>query len=300
VAITRLSKEQFFDRLAGMDDAALKKALWTLYWQGTASSQERIAAVTAPNGQGGRRPVLKTRPDPPAVLDEVTEFATLARAGAYLAGDRRVSPKERTRWRHTFKRLAADALNALGDENVDSGALATATLIDLACEMQHYDYFRSEDPVEASRFVVSDAAAALWSAVRRERGITGFSEHAAGQLLRWESRFGWTRRGEGWVSQRERSLAQVVAGLLPVADAWGEFADHYLRALDTAWVGGRAARTRGVTNRTRPEELSEWHAMLVDRLVDSAYEDRLDHLIDHPAFVMEHRFVSNRPARPDG
>jgi hypothetical protein len=27
-------------------------------------------------------------------------------------------------------------------------------LIDLACEMRDYDYFRSEDPVEAARFVV--------------------------------------------------------------------------------------------------------------------------------------------------
>lgn len=40
-------------------------------------------------------------------------------------------------------------------------------------------------------------------------------ERAAGQLLRWESHYGWTRRGDGWVSQWETALAHVVARMLP-------------------------------------------------------------------------------------
>ena len=48
-----------------------------------------------------------------SVLYEVGEFVELARAGSYIAGDRRVPPKERTRWRLTFWRLAADAQSAL-------------------------------------------------------------------------------------------------------------------------------------------------------------------------------------------
>lgn len=37
--------------------------------------------------------------DPQAVLAEVRQFVELARTGSYIAGDRRVRPKERTQWR---------------------------------------------------------------------------------------------------------------------------------------------------------------------------------------------------------
>lgn len=37
---------------------------------------------------------------------------------------------------------------------------AVSVMIDLACESRDVDYFRSEDPVEAARFVVSDAVRA--------------------------------------------------------------------------------------------------------------------------------------------
>ena len=42
VAVERLNRDQFFDKLAEMDEAGLKKALWTLYWRGSASLRERI------------------------------------------------------------------------------------------------------------------------------------------------------------------------------------------------------------------------------------------------------------------
>ena len=117
------------------------------------------------------------------VLDEVREFAELARAGAYLAGDRRVSPKERTRWRVTFRRLAADAEAALRAADPAPAEEALALIIDLACEMKGYQYFRSEDPVEAARFVVSDAATLLWETVRDRHGFGAFAQRAAPQLL---------------------------------------------------------------------------------------------------------------------
>lgn len=160
-----------------------------------------------------------------------------------------------------------------------------ATLIDLACETGSVDYFRSEDPLEAARFVVSDAAAVTWAAIQREQGFPAFCEQAAAQLLRWESRYGWTRRGEGWVSARETSLAEVVAGMLPAADAWGQFADAYLRALD-----GVAEQRRGPggSHRDRQEltkDLTAWHALLREHLAHGEYEDRLDVLARHPALV---------------
>jgi hypothetical protein len=248
-----------------------------------------------------RRAALETPPGPGDVLGEVTDFATLARAGAYLAGDRRVSPKQRTRWRHTFRGHVTTTLDALAGDDIESAAGAMATLIDLACETQAYDYFRSDDPVEAARFVVSEAAAALWTAVLRTHGFAGFAERAAGQLLRWESRYGWTRRGDGWVSQREISLAHVVAGLLPAADAWGAFADQYLGALDRAAEGGRNAGGRSGSRGDRAEALSEWHAMLLERLPDGDYEDRLDLLIEHPALAgPERTFLQARLAERRG
>ncbi len=301
MTVNRLNREQFYDKLARMDEAALKKALWTLYWRGSASMRERVDAAIEPPVPNARRGASRTPPDPGDVLAEVREFAALARAGAYLAGDRRVSPKERTRWRHTFRGHATSTLGALAGDDIESAARAMATLIDLACETQAYDYFRSEDPVEAARFVVSDAAGALWTAVLRTHGFAEFAETAAGQLLRWESRYGWTRRGDGWVSQQETALAHVVAGLLPAADAWGAFADQYLGALDRVAEGERSARARSGGRASRTEALSEWHAMLLERLADGDYEDRLDVLVDHPALAgPERTFLQARLAEQRG
>lgn len=298
MTVKRLNREEFFDKLGAMDEAGLKKALWTVYWRGTAATRERIVAAIDPQAEAVRRHAPKTMPDPDLVLAEVTKFVGLARAGSYLAGDRRVSPKERTRWRHTFKGLATDTLAALGGEDVESAVTAIAALIDLACEMRDFDYVRSDDPVEAARFVVSDAAAALWARTRQEYGLAGFAERAAPQLLRWESRYGWTRSGYGWVSHRETSLAHVVAGLLPVPDAWGAFADQYLRALDRAAAGGPARSGRlGHTGERRAEALSEWHGLLLERLVHSHDEDRLDLLVAHPALAgPERTFLQARLA----
>jgi hypothetical protein len=63
-------------------------------------------------------------------------------------------------------------------------------------------------------------------------GTAVLAERAMPQLARWESRFGWTRTGFGAVSERETSLASVLARLLPDPDAWVACADEYLKALD--------------------------------------------------------------------
>ena len=164
--------------------------------------------------------------------DEVREFVALARSGAYVGGDRRVSPSERTRWRFTFQRLVTDAHGALQAEDVGTASIAVEELVDLACATREYDYFRSEDPVEAARFVVSDSVALLWGKLRDQYGFAGFAERAAPQLIRWESRYGWTRSGWDRVSQQETSLATVLARMLSVTDMWIGFCDCYLDALD--------------------------------------------------------------------
>jgi hypothetical protein len=66
-----------------------------------------------------------------------------------MAGDRRVHHTERSRWRHTFRRLAAGALAALTASDPVPAQQAVAKIVDLACDMKRYDYFHSDDPVEA-------------------------------------------------------------------------------------------------------------------------------------------------------
>ncbi|MGH3422893.1 MAG: hypothetical protein ACRDOD_25240, partial [Streptosporangiaceae bacterium] len=158
----RMNREEFFAKLAPLDEDRLRKVLWNLYWRGSATVRERIEGELDPVEHARRKQDAAAPPSAGLVLHEVREFAELAWSGAYLAGDRRVSPKERTRWRVTFRRLAAGAQAALRAPDPAPGAEALALIIDLAFEMKDSHYFRSEDPAEAARFVVSDAAALLW------------------------------------------------------------------------------------------------------------------------------------------
>ncbi len=283
-----MNREQFFAKIATLDEQRLKKALWNVYWRGSAAMRERIETELDP-GERDRRARVSNEPvDPQWVLGEVREFVRLARSGAYLGGDRRVSPRERTRWRYTFRRLATEAEGALHAEDVATAATAVEELIDHACEMRGYEYFRSEDPVEAARFVVSDAVARLWARMRERHGFGAFAERAAPQLIRWESEYGWTRSGCGQVSEAEMSLANVLARMLLVTDMWIGFADRYLAALDQvarddAVRPKRGWRPPGWERKERTANLAEWHLLLLDRLKFSETEDRLDRLMGHPA-----------------
>jgi hypothetical protein len=95
----RMNREQFFRVMSGLDEDRLRKTLWNLYWRGTASVRERIEVELASDGRG--RPPRPAKPpaDPETVQFEVDDFVSLARSGAYMGGDRRVSPRERSRWR---------------------------------------------------------------------------------------------------------------------------------------------------------------------------------------------------------
>src|SRR6266511_1308696 len=199
----------YIGQLAKLDEQRLKKALWNLYWRGSAAMRERIEAEIDPDQHGHSRHPSKEPADPEQLLAEVRDFVALARSGAYMAGDRRVSPRERSRWRLTFKRLVGEAQDGLRAQDATAAATALEQLIDLACETRHYDYFHSEDPMEAAGFVASDAVALLWARLQAQHGFAGFARRAAPQLIRWESRHGWTRSGWGRVSQKETSLASV-------------------------------------------------------------------------------------------
>jgi hypothetical protein len=308
----RMNREEFFAKLSPLDEDRLRKVLWNLYWRGSAPLRERIEGELDPAEQARRKRAAAEPADPDWVLYEVREFVELARAGAYIAGDRRVSPKERTRWRVTFRRLAVDAQSALRAEDSGPAEEAVALIIDLACEMKDSGYFRSEDPVEAARFVVSDAASLLWGTVRDKHGFRAFAERAMVQLIRWESQYGWTR-GWGQVHDKETSLASVLTRMLRVPDTWTVAADRYLDALDqvaraetakpdSRRIYGSGGYGRGdYARHQRTSDLAEWHDWLLDRLAGSEAEDRLDRLVRHPALGgPELTFLRARLARQQG
>ncbi len=303
VAANRMNREQFFRVVSGLDEERLRKALWNLYWRGTATVRERIEVELAGDGSARPRRRAPEPADPETVRDEVDHFVSLARSGAYLGGDRRVTPRERSRWRFTFKRLATEAQDALRAEDAGPAASALEQLIDLACAARDYYYFRSEDPVAAAGFVVSDAAAGLWAWTWERQGFAVFAETAAPQLIRWESRYGWTRYGDGPVGAKETTLAAVLAQMLRVADTWEGFAEQYVRALDR--LSGSGASTRrtqssGGAGRERAGALAEWHGLLLDNLADSD-GGPLDRIAAHPALGgPERTFLAARLAHRRG
>lgn len=286
----RMDRDQFHAKLAGYDADQLGRILWTLYWRGSAPMRERIEALLQPDGHARRQRRKVEPPVAAAVHEQVREFVALARADAYLAGDRRVSPRERIRWRFTFRRLASDAQAALVGDDVDTAAAALELLVDLACETQGYEYFRSDDPMQAADFVVSDAAAALWRAVRDRHGFAAFVQRAAAQLLRWETGHGWTRYGYGKVAEQETSLAAVLETMLQAPDHWRAFATRYLDVLDeaadrTPGTPRHRSRSTGHDREARAGALADWHTLLVDRLIGSEHEPLLDRLVEHPALA---------------
>ena len=299
-----MNREQFFRVVSELDEDRLRKALWNLYWRGTASVRERIEVELASDGRGRPPRRAKATVDPEMVQYEVDEFVSLARSGAYMGGDRRVSPRERSRWRFTFKRLATEAQDALRAEDPAPAASALEQLIDLACEAHDYDYFRSDDPVAAAAFVVSDVAAVLWASTWERNGFQAFAETAAPQLIRWESRYGWTRYGEGSVAAKETSLAVVLARMLRVPDTWESFAEQYVRALDRLSQPGASARrirhSAARTEQERSRALAEWHGLLLENLADTE-GGLLDKIVTHAALGgPEQTFLSARLAHRRG
>jgi len=186
----------------------------------------------------------------------------------------------------------------LRGDHADTAAAAVALLVDLTTEMAGLDYFHSEDPVEAARFVVSDVVEVLWRRMRELHGSTGFLPGATAQLIRWETPHGWSRRGEGWVAEHERPLADVLAGLLTVPDLWVAAARCYLDALDRTEVatppsGSRAhVPTTDWAARRRTAALSRWHQWLIDQLGEPEEAPLLDRIATHRAFA---EFPTRRP-----
>jgi hypothetical protein len=292
MSVNRMNRDEFYTAMAPSDDARIRKLLWTLYWRGNAQLRERIEDELRSPEQPKAK-AEKELPDPDTLLDEVTTFVKLAKEGAYMAGDRRVHRTERSKWRLTFRRLAGDVLAALQADDPGPAQQAVAEMVDLACDMKSYDYFHADDPVEAAKFVVSDAVAVLWESVLRRDGFAAFARRVPEQLIRWESDYGWTRRGYGQVPEKETALAVPLARLLTTPDMWRTFAEAYLDALDAA---GRADSRRPRTvygsfdetryrRHERTKDLATWHEMLLDRFAGTPEDELLDRLAASPALA---------------
>lgn len=90
--------------------------------------------------------------------------------------------------RVTFRGLATEAQSALYATDSGPAEEAMELMIDLAC---HADgCFRSDDPLEAAKFVVSQTVSASWETVLDARGAE-FTARAVPPLMRWEREYGW-------------------------------------------------------------------------------------------------------------
>ena len=292
-----MHKDEFYAKIAPLDTGKLRKMLWELYWRGGKDLRKRIETLINPEKPKKRGPQI---PDGDLLLQDTLDFVKLARSGAYMGGSREVSRNERSKWRVTFRKLVKDASmllehGAMKDDSMEYGAPAMEALIDLACETKGVIYFHSEDPVAAMGMVVSEQAQLLWGAYLAHEGFATFARRAAAQFIRWENPYGWTVHGEGRVAERETTLTSVLAQMLKGHDAWVEFIDAYLAALDqvapvTAPASERKKpswqdkRELELALEERAENLAEWNELVLDRLHGTDAEDRLDRLVHHPAF----------------
>jgi hypothetical protein len=78
--------------------------------------------------------------------------------------------------------------------------------------------------------------------------------------------------------------------MLSAPDMWLQFADRYLDVLDQAGRGAGPTpkhdwRPENSNRERRTADLAEWHGMLLERLLGSEAEDRLDRLARHPALA---------------
>lgn len=296
----KYDRTAFDAKVGGLDADALRKILWNLYWPAPAALRERIEAALDPTTTRRTRKD-RYKVDAQELHEDVMRFVALARSGGYMGGTREVSRQERSKWRLTCKRLVEEATILLSGDDFEPGAAAIEVLIELLSETRDYDYFHSEDPVTAARVVVSETVRTLWTTRLRQQGFTAFAKSAAGQLIRWESAYGWTRYGDGPVAQRETSLAAVLTSLLRGQDAWETFTDAYIAALDELAPKPPAGGRQGGRRRTewavhddwsqcyalkqRAHRLAEWHALLLERLDMHEAERRLDRIASHPALI---------------
>ena len=288
----RMDKTAFLKKLEGRSVDELRTLLWTAYWRGTAVTRERIEESLNP------QEVIKQREvdawvDPKECLREVTSFCARARAGDYMRGARDLGRKEVSGWRLTFRRLFDDSARLLQQPDTANEFRPLVHLLDFTHDLKDWNYFRTQDPVEAAKIVFSDRVETLWRSRIDHAGFGVFLKEAPAQLLAWESPGGWTRY-DGSATEKQRPLTAVILRLLPGHDSVLAFVRNYLIALEA--MGPRAATPQESKVRSsnpryewenacrhRSERLEHWHKALLERFVGSEDEPLIDRILTNRA-----------------
>src|ERR1041384_1605836 len=104
----------------------------------------------------------------------------------------------------------------------------------------------------------------------------------------WETRYGWTRQGGHPICEQEVQLADVIAELVRNRgglDHWTAIADAYIEALNQAPKPRGVGWDREYALKHRADDLSSFHDLLLERLVGTDAEDRLDRIATCPALA---------------
>lgn len=141
---------------------------------------------------------------------------------------------------------------------------------------------------ELGRFHRVHGSPGFAKAAEHVRSKASFARRATSQLVRWESRGGWTVHGEK-LADREVPLAQVLDGLLPAGDAWVTFGRAYVDLLDILAAEARSSTRDAWTAKSersqRASRLSGWHQVLAKRLAGTEAEDLIPGIARHPALT---------------
>ena len=102
---SRVSREEFFAKLAPLDAGQRGKVLRNPYWRGTAAVRERIEGELDPPERERRRRDAAAPPDPAQVSRRSPGSPSRPGRVGTSPVTAWVSPAERTKWRVTFRRL---------------------------------------------------------------------------------------------------------------------------------------------------------------------------------------------------
>jgi hypothetical protein len=75
-----MNRDEFFAKLADRSADQVAKAMWNLYWRGSAQMRERKEAELDPEQKEARKRAAAEPPDPDLVLLDARTFAALAGA----------------------------------------------------------------------------------------------------------------------------------------------------------------------------------------------------------------------------
>ena len=294
--MARLKKKEFVEKLSKYKEKELREMMWKIYYRAPETVRVRVEDLLRTPDERKIFKEVQDNAHRKALEQEIEEFVTTVRKGHYKRYSRHVARKYRKRWRFVFKRLLDDSTKLAEKGDVEVGLMGLETLLDLAYESFWNNYFHSDDPMKSMKVVFSDRVSLLWRARLSLEGFRSFAKHAAIQLIKWDSRFGWTYSET--LKPKEAQLSHIVSSLIKGADAWLEFAEAYLDGLNQIYNELKKKADEGVGKqwlrdriRTYDIKLSDWNEILITRLSESGEDEMIEKIIQHKLFGPAQRKV---------